>query len=352
MIEDLLRSWDGEEVVTRYEEPLDTWIFICVHSTRLGPAGGGTRMLSYATPADAVADGMKLSAAMSRKMAVAGVPFGGGKAVLAVPAIPRDEERKELLRVYGQMINSLNGTFHTATDLNTTVEDMNLLSEWTPYAHGRAPSLGGAGASGPPTAVGVHHGIRASLDHAFGSPSLEGRSVLVQGLGGVGEPLAELLAEAGARLLVSDVDGGKADALATRLGAKLVPPSDVIGTECDVYAPCAVGGTIASRDVDRLGCRIVAGSANNQLADADAADRLRDRGILYAPDFVISAGGVIHLSGLEILHWERDEYECRLAAIGDTLREIFRGAESEGITTEQAAQRLADARLTGGSSPS
>ncbi|MGH2709605.1 MAG: Glu/Leu/Phe/Val dehydrogenase dimerization domain-containing protein [Actinomycetota bacterium] len=347
-IEDLVHEWEGEEVLLRYEPSLETWIFISIHSTRLGPAGGGTRILTYSTPAEGLADGMKLAGAMTRKMAVAGLPFGGGKAVLAVPAIPQGDERLRLLEAYASAINSLHGTFHTATDINSTEEDMNILSTMSRFIHGKGPAFGGFGSSGPPTAVGVFHGIRASVEHVFGSRSLEGRSVLIQGVGGVGEHLAELLREDGAELILCDIAEEKVRGLAERLGARVIEPGSEIETETDVFAPCAMGGLISSDTVDRLACKIVAGSANNQLADPEAAEALRKRGILYAPDYVINSGGAIHLIGLEVLRWEKDEYEKHLEGVGDTLLSIYRTADAKGITTVTASERLVEDRLAAG----
>lgn len=345
VFEELLRAWDGEEVVVRFDEPSGTWMFVCVHSTVRGPAGGGTRMRVYDTPADGLRDGMRLSQAMTRKMAVADAPFGGGKAVLAVPALPEGDERRRLLLRYGELVQSLNGTYRTAADMNTSVADLDVIAERCSFVYGRSEENGGAGDSGPGTARGVFHGIRATVGHVYGTADLTGRSVLVQGVGSVGARLARQLAEAGATVLVSDVAPGAAPALAAEIGAEVVAPEAVIGTECDVYAPCAVGATLSSESIPRLRCRIVAGAANNQLAEPDDAERLRAAGVLYAPDFVINAGGVLHLLGIEELGWDAAELERRLEAIGDTLLEIYARAEAEGTTTEEAADRIAAARL-------
>jgi leucine dehydrogenase len=338
-VEELLRSWDGEEVVVRFDRPTGSWMFVCVHSTARGPAGGGTRMKVYDEPADALADAMRLAGAMTLKMAAVDMPFGGGKAVLAVPELLDGDARRELLLRYADLVTSLRGTFHTGPDVNTTVSDMDVVGERCPYVFCRSEEHGGSGDPGPHTARGVFHGIRASVRHAFGRDSLEGRVVLVQGLGSVGGPLAEELAAAGARVLVSDV------APKRMAGTEAIPPEEVIGTECDVYAPCALGGTLNAETIPRLKCRIVAGSANNQLAEPEDAERLREAGILYAPDFVINAGGVLNSLGEEHLHWPRERIEERLAGIGDALEEIYSKANTEAITTEAAAERLAHSRL-------
>jgi leucine dehydrogenase len=345
VLEDLIRAWDGEEVAVHYDHPSGTWMFVCIHSSARGPAGGGTRMKTYPSPADGLADAMRLSSAMTLKMAAADVPFGGAKAVLAVPALPEGDERRRLLLRYGDLAASLGGNFQTGPDVNTTIADMDVIGERHPHVYCRSEERGGSGDPGPYTARGVFHGIRASAGHVFGSPELEGRSVLVQGVGDVGARLAEQLAGSGAHVLVSDIDTKRADELAARIGAEVVPAERALGVDCDVYAPCALGGTLNADTIPQLRCRIVAGSANNQLAEPEDAARLAEAGILYAPDYVINAGGVIHAWGVESLGWDAGEVEARLARIGGTLTDIFERAEAAGITTEAAAEQLARSRL-------
>jgi leucine dehydrogenase len=344
--EDLLRSWDGEQALIRFDRPTGTWMFVCVHSTARGPAGGGTRLQTYHAPAEGLADAMGLSAAMSRKMAVLEAPFGGGKAVLAVPELPTAETRRGLMLRYGDMVASLGGTFRTAADLNISSADLDVVAERCAYVYGRSEEHGGAGDSGPGTARGVFHGIRASLAHVFGTADLSGRKVLVQGVGSVGRPLAGLLAEAGAAVLVSDLAAERAQKAARAVGGVVIAADRALEAECDVYAPCAAGGQLSAESIPRLRCRIVAGSANNQLATSADARRLRDAGILYAPDYVINAGGVLQLLGLEDLGWDELTLEEHLAAIGATLRRIYTEADSDGITTAAAADRLAGQRLS------
>jgi leucine dehydrogenase len=343
--EELLEQWDGEQLVIRRDAESGAWIFVAFHSTRLGPAAGGTRMKVYDAPADGLQDVMRLAAGMTAKFAVAGLPLGGGKAVLAVPQIPEGEERQALLRRYGELVASLGGSFLTSSDVNTGPADMDVIAERTEHVFGRSEQKGGSGNPAPHTAAGVLYGIRASLGHVFGSDDLVGRSVLVQGAGSVGRELASLLAAAGATVIVADVDAERAESLAAASHATTVPADAAIETECDVYAPCALGATLSVESVRRLGCRIVAGSANNQLAEPEAADLLRERGILYAPDYVINAGGAIALVGLEQLGWTDVEADAALARIGDTLREIYERADREGVTTAAAADAVAAARL-------
>ena len=313
-------------------------MFVCLHSTARGPAGGGTRMRVYPTPADGLADAMRLAGAMTRKMAAAGMPRGGGKAVLAVPELPTGEPRKRLLRRYGELVASLGGSYRTAGDMNISPADLDVVAERCRWVYGTS-ARGGNSARG--TALGTLHAIRATAEHALGSSDLAGRTVLVQGAGAVGADLVRLLIADDANVLVADVD----DSRAAATGATVIPAGDVIGTACDIYSPCAVGGILTAGTISRLRCRAIAGCANNQLAEPEDAERLHAAGILYAPDYVANAGGVLQLVGLEDLDWSEEELEQHLAEIGDTLRRLFRDAAEHGITPDAAAARLAAERV-------
>jgi leucine dehydrogenase len=332
MFEELIGDWDGEQVVVHHDRPTSSWMLVGVHSTVLGPAMGGTRLKSYSTPAEALDDVLRLSSAMTLKHAAADTPFGGGKAVIAVPDVPQpgSEDRRTLLLRYAELVGSLHGTYVTAADMNTGEADMDTIGERTSFVLGRSKANGGAGDPGAATARGVFHGIEAAVRHAFAT-DLVGRSVLVQGLGSVGGRLVEHLHDADATLLVTDLDAPRASAVAERTGARVVAPEDVIRTECDVLSPCATGKG--------------AGAANNQLGVAEDGERLRDAGILFAPDFVINAGGVIHLAGYETLGWDDATMAKRLEAIGDTLLDVFERAERDGVSTAAAADRMARARV-------
>jgi leucine dehydrogenase len=347
-LETLIRDWPGEAVVSHYDPASGAWMFIAMHSTVLGPAGGGTRMKVYPSLPDALTDAMRLAEAMTRKMAILDAPRGGGKAVLAVPEVPEGQARRRLLLAYGDLVASLRGAFHTGPDVNTDDRDMDVVAERTEFASGRTEANGGAGSSAPDTAVGVHHGIRASLEHVTGSPEVRGRTIAIQGVGGVGSVLARRLADEGASVVVADADPRRAVEVARETGGRVVSPDAVLAEPCDVLAPCALGGVLDADTIPRLRCRIVAGAANNQLATIADATRLQAAGILYAPDFVINGGGVLHVLGLEVLGWTRDQLEDRLHGIGRTLTDIYRIAAGEGITTEVAAERLADERIARG----
>jgi leucine dehydrogenase len=347
MFEELLRGWDGELVASRFDEPTGAWLFVAVHSTALGPGFGGTRMKAYPAASDALRDVLRLSEAMTRKNALAGIDFGGGKAVLAVPTIPHGAARRLLLERYADLVSSLGGSYVTACDMNTTTPDMDVVGERCPHVMGRSEARGGSGTSAPDTAIGVFHGIRAAVEHVFGSPELAGRSVAVQGAGAVGAPLTELLAKEGASLAIADVDEARARDLAERTGAAVRPADAIVDERCDVFAPCATGAVLSPASIPRLRCRIVAGAANNQLDTPADAARLAERGIMYAPDFVVNAGGVLHLAGYERLGWSPDEVAARLAGIGATLRRVLKVADARGVTPEEAASALAYERIEG-----
>jgi leucine dehydrogenase len=343
VIDELLRAWDGEELVMRFDESTGTWMLIGVHSTVLGPAMGGTRMKPYPSLEDAVRDALRLSQAMSMKQAAAGLPYGGGKAVLAVPEVPPpgSPERIAVIDRYAKLIESLHGTYVTAADMNTGPADMDAIARQTAHVLGRSPDNGGAGDPGEGTAIGVFHAIRSTCRHAFGSDDLQGRRVLVQGAGSVGHRLIRELRDAGAWVLVADVDPARVAAT----GAEPVDVEVAVTTPCDVFAPCATGAVLNAETIPELACAAVCGAANNQLATPEDAERLRARGILYAPDYVANAGGVIWLAGYETLGWDEAHVRSRLAGIEQTLDDVFADSAASGITTAEAADRLARARI-------
>ncbi len=336
---DRIERWDGESVVVSRDRPTGTWIFIALHDTRMGPATGGTRMKTYATIGDGLEDALRLGEGMTFKWAGVGIPFGGGKAVLATPGPLASDARNGLLDRYGRLLRSLRGAFRTGVDLGTSPEDMARVAASGGEVMGVAD--GHSEDPGPFTALGVFVGMRSALRQAFGSASFEGRSVLVQGVGDVGLPLAERLAAAGARVLICDLDEGAARSAAGRLGGEVVPPGRMFDTEVDVYAPCAVGATLNPDTIPRLRCRVVAGSANNQLLRADDADALHERGIVYAPDYIINAGGAIAFGRLYEGVRERETLEAEIRGVEDTLDAIFEEAAAAGESPLHAARRRA-----------
>lgn len=344
-IDQMIRQWDGLAIIHSYDPPTGARIFIAIHDTRLGQPVGGTRMKTYGSPAEALRDAMRLAAGMTWKWAGIGLSFGGGKCVVDVPSVPRGAEREAFFRRYGRLLEAMAGAFATGVDLGTDPPDMDVAARETRNVFGRDPSGDGTVDPGPFTAAGVHGGIRSALRHRFGDPDPEGRNVLIQGLGDVGEPLARELAAHGANLLLSDVHEGRARELARELGAETVDADEVYETGCDVFAPCAVGGVIDDETVSLLRCAIVAGSANNQLQAPRHADALHERGILYAPDYVINAGGALAFG---LLHQGTTDFDVLLARVRELesrLDEIFQESATAGASPAHAARRLAERRL-------
>jgi leucine dehydrogenase len=348
MIESLLREWDGEDVIIRYDRPSGAWIIIAIHSTRLGPAAGGTRMKSYSDLQAALQDAFRLAAGMTYKFAVPGIRQGGGKAVIAIPPELDSQSRAALLRRYGALVHQLGGLYLTGPDLGTSSTDMDIIAETgAPYVFGCTPAAGGAGEPGPITALGVFTGMQVVCEHLFGSSSLKGRRVLVQGTGSVGGALIEHLRAAGAEVLFSEVDESAIRHYRDELGLPFVPGETIYTTECDIFAPCALGGVLNANMIRQLNCRAVAGGANNQLASAEDAERLRARGILYAPDYVINIGGAMAIPGLEVMGWTREQAEREVVeSVQRTLRQVFELAVAKGITTEAAARLIAEEHLS------
>jgi leucine dehydrogenase len=305
-------------------------------------------MRCYPRVTDALEDALHLAAAMTYKYAVVGFPRGGGKAVICLPAGFDPAARPGLLHRYGSLLRQLGGFFSTGPDVGTSPEDMDVIAETgAPYVFARTPARGGAGGSGPATALGVFVALEAAAERALGNPSLAGRRVLVQGAGSVGGSLIERLVAAGAEVVWSDVDPAALERFRDGLGLPFVSPESVYDTPCDLFSPCALGGVLSEATIPRLRCRAVAGAANNQLATPEDAQRLRARGILYAPDFVVSLGGSVAITGMETLGWSRERAEEEVRRIGDTLRKVFARAEAEGVTTDEAARRIARDRLAG-----
>jgi leucine dehydrogenase len=336
-IESVLRGWDGEAVVSRFDRESGAWIFIALHSTALGTAVGGTRMRVYPTPGEGLRDAQRLAETMTSKWATLEMPIGGGKAVIAVPGPLAPETRRGLLRRYGALVESLHGAFGTGEDLGTTPEDMAVIAETTRYVHGI--DEGRVTDPGPFTARGVLRGIEAAVRAVLGREDLAGVSVLVQGVGDVGFPLAKELAERGARLLVSDVDQGRIARAVDQLGATVVAPDEVSDTEHDVFAPCAIGGVLSPATIPRLRCRIVAGSANAQLDSPADAARLHERGIVYVPDYVVNAGGALAFALHGRGERDLDALLTRMDKVGEIVAMVLDEAAAEGTTPLAAAAR-------------
>ncbi|MFZ0448810.1 MAG: Glu/Leu/Phe/Val dehydrogenase dimerization domain-containing protein [Desulfatiglandaceae bacterium] len=347
-MESLIKAWEGETVIVQYDRPTGAWIFIAIYSTRLGPAAGGTRMKAYPEVRQALLDGMRLAKGMAYKYAVPDMPWGGGKAVIALPHDFAEHSRPGLLHRYGKLIHQLGGLFSTGPDVGTCSEDMDVIAETgAPHVFACTPDAGGSGSSGPYTALGVFTGIQAACEHLFGEDSLSGRKVLVQGTGGVGGPLIDRLLEAGAEVAFNEIDEAAILRCRDELGLRFIRSEDVFETPCDIFAPCALGGLFNETSIPRLKCRIVAGGANNQLAAPEDAERLRARGILYAPDYVINVGGAMAILGMETLAWGSDRAEREVVgSVRQALHQVFELAEREAFSTGLAAGRIAEERLT------
>lgn len=342
--DDALR-WDGELTLTRHDRETGATFIIRVDSIRLGQAAGGTRAAQYNSLAGALQDAARLAGAMTLKMAVGNLPMGGAKSVIALPAARQDIDAvtwKRILRMHAQNVDRLNGTYWTGPDVNTTVEDMDILSDTTDFVFGRSIGRGGTGSSAPNTAFGVFAAMKATAQFC-GLGELDGLTVLVQGLGAVGGHLATMAARAGARVLVADVNSERTS-WAEQFGCISVAPAQVTTTPCDIFAPCAMGGVIDSTVAQQLRASAIVGAANNILADAAAGSVLHDRGILYAPDFVTNAGGAFHLVGHEVLEWDADTVATHTRGIGDTLTQIYQMSATAGLPTDAAARKLAHQR--------
>ena len=319
-----------------------------VHSTVRGPALGGCRMWRYDDTRAAVADALRLARGMTYKSAVAGLPLGGGKGVIVLPAgaePPRGGRRRDVLRDFGETVDVLAGRYVTAEDVGTATRDMVAIAEATRHVTGLPRAQGGSGDPSPFTALGTEAAILATAERALGTTSLRGRSVAVVGLGHVGLRLARLLARRGAKLVVSDIDRAKRDE-AARLGARWTTPARALTAAVDVLVPCALGGVLDDETVPALQAQAVAGAANNQLAHDGVADALQARGILWAPDYVANAGGIINIAvELEPGGYDPARARERVRAIGDTLREVYDRAAASGAAPLSAAMALARSRL-------
>ncbi|KPK57031.1 MAG: hypothetical protein AMS21_12020 [Gemmatimonas sp. SG8_38_2] len=334
-MKDLIRDWDGEYVVTRYDKKTESWMFIAVHSTVLGNASGGTRMKVYPTPEDGLRDAQRLATGMTYKWAGVDFPLGGGKGVIALSRAVSGEEREHLLERYGDLVESLRGSFSTGADLGVGPESVKVIGRETSHVFG----LRGAGDPGPWTALGVFTSVEAVARELFGTSDLKGRTVLVQGLGDVGIPLCKRLYAAGAKLKLADVDPNRATGIADELGGEAVDADGVYSEPCDIFVPCAVGGILNPETISQLQCAGVAGAANNQLETREDAMRLHERGILYSPDYICNAGGAVALCGLEALGMSDDYVTRKILSIGDALDAIFAEAKEKGEPPLDATER-------------
>ena len=338
-----LETHDHEQVIFCSCRKSGLRAIIAVHDTTLGPALGGTRMWTYESDDAALMDALRLSRGMTYKAAVAGLNLGGGKAVIL--GDPRKDKTEILFRMYGRFIEGLAGRYITAEDVGTSVQDMELVRMETRYVTGIDKALGGSGDPSPVTALGVYYGMKACVKKLTGSDSLSGKSVAVQGAGNVGSALCTHLTSEGVKISITDIDRERAKAVVDRTGAEYVAPEKIYDVRADIFAPCAMGAIINDETLPRLKVGIVAGGANNQLADEEKHGRmLVERGILYAPDYAINAGGLINVAN-ELEGYSRDRALKRAEGIYGTILEIFSIAGADGVPPFEASRRLAEDRI-------
>ncbi|MEY2452095.1 MAG: valine dehydrogenase [Acidimicrobiaceae bacterium] len=341
---DVVAAHGAEQVAFAADDETGLRALVAIHSTVLGPSLGGTRFYPFTSEREALVDVLRLAKGMAYKHAVCGNDLGGGKAVII--GDPRTVRTDELILAYARLVDRLGGRYLTAEDVGTTQADMDLIRTVTPYVTGASEAAGGSGDPSPATAWGVFHAMKAVGERLWGDASLEGRHVAIAGVGKVGSALARHLAAAGCELTVADVRAEAANTLAAELGARTVDPDALHGVECDIVSPCALGATINERSIPGLRCAAVCGCANNQLATDLDGERLAAAGVLYAPDYVVNAGGVINIADeLRPDGYHRDRAWERVATIHDTVRRIFATADEQGITPAAAADHLAEQRL-------
>lgn len=337
-----LEKYDYEQLLFCQDKQSGLKAIIAIHDTTLGPALGGTRMWTYASEEAAIEDALRLSRGMTYKNAAAGLNLGGGKTVII--GDPRKDKNEEMFRAFGRYIQGLNGRYITAEDVGTTVEDMDLIHEETDFVTGISPAFGSSGNPSPVTAYGVYRGMKAAAKEAFGTDSLEGKVVAVQGVGNVSYNLCRHLHEEGAKLIVTDINKESVARAVESFGATAVNPDEIYGVECDIYAPCALGAVINDQTINQIRAKVIAGAANNQLKETVHGDQIHEKGIIYAPDYVINAGGVINVAD-ELLGYNRERALKKVETVYDTIERVFEIAKRDQIPTYKAADRMAEERI-------
>ena len=341
---DYMAANGHEKVLFFQNEDVGLRAVLAIHSTLLGPAAGGCRMWQYSDDLAAMEDALRLSKGMTYKYAAAGINLGGGK-IVVIGDPKRQQGREMLFRALGRFIDSLAGEYLTGEDVGTTLQDMDHMRVETRNVITLPESAGGAGPIGPATAFGVLQAMRACVEQRFGSPSLAGKRVAVQGLGAVGVPMVGYLAGEGATVLVSDIDQAKVAAMVAAYAATAIDAADVAAADVDVYCPCALGATINDESIEALRASIVCGSANNQLAEPRHGDELHRRGVIYAPDYIANAGGTVFDTDRLWGGVNKERGNAKVAKIYERMHEVFAISQAEGIPTHVAADRLAEARI-------
>ena len=337
---------EGHEEVVFFSDPsCNLKAIVAIHSTILGPALGGTRMWPYSSTEEAVTDVLRLSKGMTYKSSISGLNLGGGKAVII--GDPKTDKSEALLRSYGRFIESLNGRYITAEDVNMTVKDIEHIFVETAYVVGIPESRGGSGNPSPYTAKGVFRGMEATCTRAFGDRSIFGKRVALQGVGSVGACLGKILHDNGAKIFFTDINSNNVMRFKEMVpSAEWIAPEDIYEVDCDIYSPCALGATINDQTVERINCKVICGSANNQLAESLHGKILRKRGIVYGPDYLVNAGGLMNVS-VEFEGWSEDKVMRMVDTIFDTTMEIFKISDQQDISIGEATDILAESRLEG-----
>ncbi|SHI36789.1 leucine dehydrogenase [Mesonia phycicola] len=337
-------SFDNhEQVVFCNDKDTGLKAIIGIHNTNLGPALGGTRMWNYESEYDALNDVLRLSRGMTFKSAITGLNLGGGKAVIIGDA--KTQKTPALMRRFGEFVHSLSGKYITAEDVGMETEDMDTVREVTPYVSGISEEKGGSGNPSPITAYGVFMGMKAAARYKFGNDNLKGKKVLVQGIGHVGETLVKHITDEGGEVIIADINQDRLVEVSNKYGAKIFEGDNLYGLDVDIYAPCALGATLNNQTISQLKAKVIAGAANNQLADELIhGELLQKKGIVYAPDFLINAGGIINVYA-ELVKYDKAEIIRKTENIYDTTLEILSKAELEDITTHQAALQIAQNRI-------
>ena len=338
----IMEKYDYEEVHFVQDKESGLKAIIAIHDTTLGPALGGTRMWTYESEEAALVDALRLSRGMTYKNAAAGLNLGGGKTVLI--GDPRKDKSEAKFRAFGRFIQGLNGRYITAEDVGTTVEDMDIIYEETDFVTGISPAFGSSGNPSPATAFGLYKGMKAAVKEAFGDDSLEGRVVAVQGVGSVAYHLCRYLHEEGAKIIATDIHKEAVKRVVEEFGATAVNPEDIYSVECDVFSPCALGAIINDETIPKLKAKVIAGSANNQLKEDRHGDMLYELGIVYAPDYVINAGGVINVAD-ELYGYNRERAMKKVEQIYNNVEKVFAISKRDGIPTYLAADRMAEERI-------
>lgn len=337
-----MEKYDYEELHFVQDKNSGLKAIIAIHDTTLGPALGGLRMWNYESEEEAIIDALRLARGMTYKNAAAGLNLGGGKTVLI--GDPRKDKNEEMFRAFGRFVQGLNGRYITAEDVGTTEKDMDIIYEETDYVTGISPEFGSSGNPSPVTAYGLYKGMKAAVEEYFGDTSLEGKTVAVQGVGSVAYNLCKYLHDEGANLIVSDINEDAVKRAVEAFGAKAVDPNDIYSVECDVFSPCALGGIINDDTIPQLKAKVIAGSANNQLKEDRHGDILNELGIVYAPDYVVNAGGVINVAD-ELFGYNRERAMRKVEQIYTNTKRVFEIAKRDNIPTYVAAGRMAEERI-------